>query len=219
MSDEDERRTLWNADFRDWIRLQRGLAQRLSGYLASVGELAASGSIEPRGWIKTYATLWSGVIGEVGDWMQRGAEGGLRPTEEWLSRARGELPPNQQSLAIEFEVPLDAFGEEDEITLRTDGFRRPGGELVLRPGQHGTGNVEIVPPVAKVGDRRSEIKLFGLRAQAAHPLPRGLYLALVWAERPGKTGAVQESRRPVALIELEVLGPGVRRRPAPAASS
>lgn len=219
MSDEDERRTLWNADFRDWVRLQRGLVQRLSTYLANVSELAASGSIEPRGWVKSYARLWSGMIGEFGDWMQRGAEGGLRPTEEWLSRARGELPPDQQSLAIEFEVPLDAFGDEEEVELRTDGFRRPGGELVLRPGRLGTGNVAIAPPVVTIGDRRSEIKLFGLRAEPAHPLPRGLYLALVWAERTATRRGMQEPRRPVALIELEVLGPGTRRRRSTSSAS
>jgi hypothetical protein len=197
MSAEDDERTLWGADFKDLLLLQQSVAKRLSSFVYEAGNLAASGSIEPRTWVREYAGLWSGVISDFGDWVRVGTGQELRPGDEWVSRARGELNLGAPSLSIRFEVPPEAFGDESEIHLMTDGFHSPAGDLVLREGlRKNGGHVRIAPRKVKPETRRRpELKLYALDADPAHALAEGAYLALISA---------QETGSPVAVVELVV---------------
>ena len=181
----------FSRSFRHWLALQESVLNRVADYFENVGELTAENSLEPKRWVDGYAQLWSGLIGDVGDWLEREADTSLRPTAEWIARARASISRGQRTASVGFEVPLEAFGQDDngvkEITLVSDGFSRGGDQVAIALNDR----FRFVPEQVTRDQRWSELKFFNLPS-----LQKGIYSGMVCAE---------ETDLPVALVELQVV--------------
>jgi len=185
----------FKAAYRDWLALQGDLVGRVSSNLVDIADLVGAGSTEPRRWIEASTKLWSGMIGDFGDWIKQESGRALRPAQEWISRCRLEIPQGQKTVTLTIAVPLEAFQDKrgkklPAIHLEILGVgrvgRRPGASL--EPGKH----LSFKDPCVKKADRETELTLYDLP-------PRFLgevYGGLVWAI---------ETKYPVAALEIEIV--------------
>src|SRR6516165_7652414 len=149
---------------RRWLGLQESLAGRSFQYIAQVGELIQQRSLEPKEWLGGYAELWRNVIGDVGDWMLVRAGEPLRATDEWVRRFSIRIPKTQQTASISIEVPDEAFGSSQEITLVTDGLSRADQQVILRPDDQVTIHPQTISPSERRSVKVSFSRLQGLQS-------------------------------------------------------
>ena len=170
----------------DVLQLQRTLFARVAEYVDGVGQLAASGIMEPGEWMRDYAKLWSGVVGDVGEFVL-----GATP-----AAAHGPVPsysvqvPADEERPVRFSVPRAAFpGDAQTVEITTAGLVKRGGAKVLTPPRH----MRLVPRIVPRLDGHAELKIFPLR----DVVERGeRYRGFIWTEPAGL---------PIAAIELEVI--------------
>lgn len=189
---------------REWLRLQGSFADRCSRYLREVSELVRRRSLDPKEWVANYSELVCAVIGDVGDFTLSQSGEALRPSDEWVCRFRKRVPRTQLTTSMAIEVPQDAFGKREEITLVTDGLSRGDRAIVLEPDRH----VRIMlgrsvrAATKRRGARaapgvisRSERRSIRIRFANLPPLQPGVYSGIVCAKETDVT---------VAIVELEV---------------
>jgi len=183
--------------YRNWLALQHSWLSRAADCYRDVGQLVASGSTEPREWLDRYASFWSGVVSDAGDWARRESGEGLRPTLDWMPRYRREVKPGRPTAAMKIDVPLEAFPEDDSVdatvTLVTAGFTRVSGvdsSVTLDAQKY----MKLVPSKVGPSQRSCELKLFNL--------PAGLRAGDVYA---GVVWAVQADNTKVAIAAIELV--------------
>lgn len=195
------------SSYQNWLSLQRSVLGRLADYYRGVGQLVAAQSTEPRTWVEGWATLWSDVTADVGDWMQREAGETLRPTAEWMPRYRKKVRPSDQTHTIPISIPLETFLDEvdgdPEVVLFTEGLKRVGGgvdlksdQVLLKPDQILNRNVTLDPSKVSRSHPVTKLRLYDIPPSLT---PGDVYSGLVWAMREGKPAV------PVAAIELVIV--------------
>ena len=182
----------WRASYEHWLLLQYSVVHRVASYFDDVGELIGAGSTQPREWLEDYAKLWSGVIDDVGDWMQRESGNPPRPSTAWVHRTRIELQQRLRKASIPFEVPLEAFPDQDnpkrQLTLRTGGLVRAGKGALLAMGEH----VRLNDDKVSIDDRHRRLQLFDLPPLRVGDVYTGVILAV-------------ETRSPVVTVEVAIV--------------
>jgi len=178
--------------YANWLLLQQSFVRRSATYIEEISGLIGAGSTQPREWLERYGNFWSGVIDDVGDWLQHLAGNPLRPSTEWIQRVHIKLQQRVRCTSIPIDVPLEAFRGQQSIdkplTLKVGGLLRAGkGEpLVVKH------NLRFSNDRVWVGDRRRSLKVFDLP-----PLRVGdIYSGIVWA---------QETKKAVVAIELTIV--------------
>jgi len=168
----------------DVLQLQRTLFARVAEYVDGVGQLAATGIMEPGEWVRDYSKLWSGIVGDVGEFLL-----GATPAADRVPAYSLQVRPGEAA-TVRFAVPSAAFpAGADTVELVTAGLVRRGGARVLTPPRH----LGLVPAVVRRGDLHCELKVFALRdvvARGEH------YRGLVWTEPEGL---------PIAVIDAEMV--------------
>jgi hypothetical protein len=168
----------------DLDRLQRTLVARFAEYVDGFGQLAATGIMEPGEWVRDYAKLWSGVIGDVGEFLL-----GATPATDGIPTYSVEVAPGEAG-TVRFVVPQAAFPAGAEtVALSIDGLVKRGGARVLTAPRH----MRLEPAVVSRLDRHSELKIFGLRdvvAQGEH------YRGIVSTEPAGV---------PIAVLDVVIV--------------
>jgi hypothetical protein len=105
--------------------------------------------MEPGGWMRDYAKLRSGVVGDVGEFVlgaTPAAAHGPVPTYAVQVSAGEERP-------VRFSVPRAAFpGDAETVEITTAGLVKRGGAKVLSPPRH----MRLVPRL----DGHAELNIF-----------------------------------------------------------
>ena len=134
--------------------------RRTTDYLRDVGDLVRAGSIEPRLWIGSIESFWSGLAEDFGDSLR--ISHGSSEADRGAARAK-DVPVLvvrvNLGLACDVgvDVPESAFPPGvTEVDLELQGFWR-GQNLVLRPGVHFTPGAK-----ARRDDRHVPIRFFDL---------------------------------------------------------
>ena len=193
--------------YQNWLSLQRSVLSRLADYYRGAGQLVAAQSTEPRSWIGGWATFWSDVTADVGDWMQREAGETLRPTAEWMPRYRAKVRPSDLTHTIPISIPLETFpdgvGGDPEVVLFTEGLKRVGGgvdlksdQVLLKPDQALSKNVKLDPSKVSRSHPVTRLRLFDLPPSLT---PDDVYSGFVWARAEGKPVI------PIAAIEVVIV--------------
>lgn len=168
----------------DPLRLQRTLVARFAEYVDGVGQLAASGIVEPGEWVRDCANYWSGVINDVGAFVL-----GATPAPDRLPISSGHVVPGDGA-TIRFVVPPAAFpADVNTVDLAIAGLVRRGGARVLTPPRH----MQLVPAAVTRLQPHAELKIFNLRDVVAHG---ERYRGVVWTEPAGI---------PIVVIDVEVV--------------
>jgi hypothetical protein len=167
----------------DVFRLQRTLFARVAEYVDGVGQLAATGIVEPGEWVRDYANLWSGLIGDVGEFLL-----GATPSADRVPTYPVQVHPGEAA-TVRFAVPPAAFPANTEtVELATDGLVKRGGARVLPPQRH----LRLLPAAVSRLDLHCELKIFDLRDVVAHG---ERYRGVVWTQPAGV---------PIAVIDVEI---------------
>jgi hypothetical protein len=170
----------------DVLQLQRTLFARIAEYVDGVGQLAASGIMEPGEWMRDYTKLWSGVIGDVGEFVLGATPAAAHvPVPTYAVQV-----PANEGRPVRFVVPPAAFpGDAKEVEITTAGLVKRGGGKVLAPPRH----LRLVPRIVPKLDGHAELKIFPLR----DVVERGeRYSGFVWTEPAGV---------PIAAIDVEIM--------------
>jgi hypothetical protein len=192
MSKERPNRELWNTNLADVLSFQRNVLLRVSQLIRAAGGQASSGAFDPQAWINLHANFWGAIIADVGGWS-RGSRRELGPDEARIYLKRQPIYSRDRTARVDIDVPSEAFdtesGELAEVTLVAEPLsRRVNGTDIPLPGNR----TRFHPPRVKSTDPTGHFMLSDLRGLLN---PGDVYRTFVWAE---------ETRKPVAAIELEV---------------
>jgi len=138
--------------------------RRWATYCGELADLTKEGSVEPRLWIGSIESLWSGLVGDYGDYLRRlrgeDAKACAEPTHAPTSPFRFlEISEGKKVQELAFEVPSGLFESvaATTIALSIDGMWR-NGDRVLRSGTH----MRFTPAEVRSAARASKLRFYDL---------------------------------------------------------